>query len=147
MTGRDDENVALDYHIRMIQRVLAFALSLTAAAFGQSNQASISGVVTDAQGAVVPGATVTAANAATDRRTTTVTNESGFYSIPNLPIGSYTVSVERQGFRRYERKDVTLTTSQILELAIRLELGAVAKPLPSPARHFLSRPAAPTSRN
>ena len=93
----------------------------------QSNQASISGVVTDAQGAAVPNAKVVATSTATDIASTTVTNDTGFYSIPALQIGSYIVTVEREGFRGFQRRDVTLTTGQVLELRIRLEVGAVSE--------------------
>ena len=113
----------------MITRITAtpVLLFLAAIAHGQLNQASISGVVTDAQGAAVPGAAVVATNTATDARTRTSTNEAGFYSIPNLPIGAYSLTVERQGFRRYEHKDITLNTGRVLEISVRLELGAVTE--------------------
>ncbi len=113
----------------MITRITATLVSLFLAAisYGQLNQASISGVVTDAQGAAVPGARVVAANTATDVSTRTATNEAGFYSIPNLPIGSYSLTVERQGFRRYEHKDITLNTGRVLEISVRLEIGAVTE--------------------
>jgi len=111
----------------MFLRILGLSLFSLALLRGQSNTASISGVVTDAQGAVVPNAKVATTSTATDVHTTTVTNDSGFYSIPNLPIGPYVVTVEHEGFRRFERKDVTLTTGQVLELGVRLELGAVTE--------------------
>ena len=93
----------------------------------QSNQASISGVVTDAQGAVIPNAKLLAVNTATQARTDTVSNGSGFFSLPNLPIGGYTLAVEHDGFRRAVRSGITLTTGQSLELNVHLELGAVAE--------------------
>src|SRR5205085_9338714 len=54
-----------------------------------------------------------------------ITNESGIYSIPNLPIGGYSMMVQKQGFRRYLRSGLVLSTSQILELNATLELGAI----------------------
>jgi hypothetical protein len=108
-------------------RVVALVLLIAFISMAQSNQGSISGVITDAQGALIPSAKVSATSAATDVRTDTVTNDAGFYSIPNLPIGAYTVTAEREGFRRSVRDGITLTTGQSLELNIRMELGAVSE--------------------
>ena len=65
-------------------------------------------------------------NTATQLRTETVTNGSGFYSLPNLPIGSIHITIENPGFRRTVRDGVTLTTGQAMELNIRMELGQVS---------------------
>src|SRR5579872_57316 len=111
-------------HLIRISAVL-FVLA-GSSCFGQSF-ASISGVVTDPQGGVVPGASATATNTATGQETTGVTTASGFYDIQNLPIGTYNVTVEHSGFRKYVRQGITLTTGQTLGLDIRLELGAVGQ--------------------
>lgn len=95
--------------------------------YGQSNQATINGTVTDAKGAVISGASVKAINTDTGVITPAKTNEAGFYSIPALPIGPYRLTIESEGFRRYDRKDITLTTSQILGLDVQLEVGAVSQ--------------------
>lgn len=108
----------------MSRLILIFSLGLSLAC-AQSNQASISGIVTDSAGARIPGAKVTATSTATGVALTTITNDSGFYSLPNVPIGPCVVVIENQGFRRYERKDITLTTGQALDLNVRMELGAV----------------------
>src|SRR3954467_1865277 len=59
----------------------------------------IAGDVTDSSGAVVPNATVTAVSAATGLTRTVTTSGSGSYRLPELPIGSYKVSSEAQGFK------------------------------------------------
>ena len=100
---------------------------LILSSYGQSSRATISGIVTDPQGFAVPGAAVAAADIATGVRTPATTNESGFYSIPNLLIGGYNFTVERSGFKRYIREGVTLTTGQTLGLDVKLELGAVGE--------------------
>ena len=61
--------------------------------------ASISGTVTDASGAVVAGATVTATNVGTGLATTQTTNGQGFYSFQALPLGTYTLDVQQTGFK------------------------------------------------
>ena len=78
-----------------------FTLCLFAgvAAQAQSSSSSLSGTVTDASGAVLPGAKVTAHNEATGQDAIIVTNGVGAYTFPNLPIGNYTVRVEAPGFQ------------------------------------------------
>ncbi|MDQ6758628.1 MAG: carboxypeptidase regulatory-like domain-containing protein [Acidobacteriota bacterium] len=103
-------------------------LSLVAGLLGmaQSNNATISGSVTDNQGASITGAQVVATETDTSVKTTAITNEAGVYSLRNLPIGTYVLTAEHPGFRRYVREGLTLTTGQSLGLDLRLELGAVA---------------------
>ena len=91
--------------------------------YAQSNLASVSGVVSDRNGAVVPAAAVSATNTATGVDTKTATDAAGFYAIRNLPIGAYTLTIEHPGFRRYLRQGMILTTGQSLGLDVGLELG------------------------
>ncbi len=102
-------------------------LALSSAALAQSPRASIRGVVSDPQGAVIPGATVSATNIQTGIVTTAQTNEVGLYSLPLLPIGQYILKAEASGFRRYVRQNITLTTGQALELRIVLEVGQLTE--------------------
>jgi hypothetical protein len=83
--------------------------------------------VTDAQGALVSGATVTANQIATGEHFAVKTNQSGFYSISNLTVGAYSVTIEQAGFRRYVHENITLTTGEVLGLDAKLELGAVSE--------------------
>jgi hypothetical protein len=87
--------------------------SMPAAAAQQSASATLRGVVTDPNGAVVAGATVRATNVANGGARETRTNEDGAYALPNLPAGEYEVRVEAQGF------DVKTT-------AVKLEVGQSA---------------------
>src|ERR1051326_7464691 len=92
--------------------VLSFALSLllVSALFAQSDLGTISGFVKDATGATVPNATVKVRNTAgIDRQVTT--NETGHYTITNLPPGLYTISVQAQGFKAYTSADNKLDPS------------------------------------
>jgi hypothetical protein len=104
---------------------LALLSMAIASCFAQTNMGTISGIITDAQGGLVSGSDVIAVDNATGLRTATKTNSSGFYSISNLPIGFYALTVEKYGFRRYVRTGILLTTSQVLELNAALELGAI----------------------
>lgn len=103
--------------LRPVLRVLSCAsliggLAAPLAAQSRATSADLSGLVQDASGAVVSGATVTATNVATNVRRSVVTNDLGRYTIPVLPPGTYTVTVEHPGF-----------TAEVRE-GIRLELGA-----------------------
>ena len=93
-------------------RCCAFAgaavLLVAATAAAQFDRGQISGRVRDAQGAVVPGATVLVTNNQTQIQWTAVSDGTGFYTFPNLPAGKYTVSAELQGFKKALRQDVQL---------------------------------------
>src|SRR5437016_7762652 len=78
--------------------VLAFSSQL----WGQSERARIIGTVTDPQGAIVPGATVTVTNVATGIGAKAITDAEGHYQALELPIGSYKLKVERDGFNTTE---------------------------------------------
>ena len=110
-------------------RVLLLSILCALSAAAQSNLASVSGVVTDTQGAVVPGAHVIITNVETGVATRAVTNDAGFYAIPGLAVGNYSLAIEHQGFRRYVRDGLILTTGQTLGLDARLEVGAVTEVL------------------
>src|SRR5262245_56229933 len=80
-----------------------------AAAFSGSAQfdsAQIFGLVRDQAGAVIPGVTVTIVNAGTSQQRETLTNEQGFYLLPNVPVGTYTVTAELPGFKKFVKTGV-----------------------------------------
>jgi hypothetical protein len=85
------------------------ALMLCGMAMAQQETGQISGTVKDASGAVVPGAAVTARSVATSLERTATTNSSGYYVIPNLLPGAFTVTVTMTGFNAAKRQiDVTV---------------------------------------
>jgi hypothetical protein len=85
-------------------------LSLASMVFGQSNDGSITGTVKDKTGASVPGATVTIANPERAVTQKTSTGEAGTFIFPLVPPGTYTITVENTGFKKYEKSNVVLTT-------------------------------------
>lgn len=109
--------------MRLIAAFVLCAWSLV----GQTSEATISGIVTDPQGAIMHNVEVAAVNTETGVKTAVRTNESGFYSIRALAIGTYNVSAEMAGFRRHAEQGIVLTTGQALELNIKLEVGAVTE--------------------
>ena len=100
-------------------------LALPAAAYSQTTFASVTGTVTDPQGALVPGATVTATNVQTNIATTTKSNEAGNYTIAQLKEGTYTVKCEITGFKSFVAEGVSLVARDVRRVDIKLEVGTV----------------------
>ena len=102
-------------------------LLLVCMALAQNPYGRITGRVTDAAGAVAPGATVRAVNVETNVAVTTTTNNEGNYELPNLNPGRYRLVVELAGFKRYERGPFELRVGDVLTIDVSLELGAIAE--------------------
>jgi hypothetical protein len=111
--------------IKMFIVALAVVAALAGAASAQTG--SITGTVKDANGGIVPGADVTAANSARGISRTAVTNDQGVFVFAQIPAGSYTVTVEKSGFKRIELADVVLSAGdQINAGEFQLEPGAIS---------------------
>jgi hypothetical protein len=96
-------------------------------AFAQTSTSRISGTVTDPSGAVIPGATVTAINEATGVTNTQVTTESGFYAFTSLPVGTYTIKVELQGFKTSQLKGNVLEIGSPIAVNVVMQVGGVTE--------------------
>jgi hypothetical protein len=90
---------------------LGCSLLLSVLVYAQS-AGTISGTITDGTGAAVAGATVTLKNQGTGQARTAITDETGHYTVPQLPIGIYTVATTATGFRTVESRNVTLEIQQ-----------------------------------
>jgi hypothetical protein len=88
---------------------------------------SIVGVVRDAQGAVIPGATITIINQETNHTRETIADAQGNYSLGNVLAGPYNVKVSLQGFKDYVRSGVPVSIGQIARVEVTLELGALTE--------------------
>src|SRR5687768_6140854 len=86
--------------------VVLAALMLPAAGFAQMTRGSVAGTVRDTSGAIVPGATVTVTNVATNAAQSVTSDAQGFYRAPALEPGIYTVTTELTGFRKVEQREV-----------------------------------------
>ena len=104
------------------------ALLCAPALFAQTDTARLTGTVSDANGAVVSGATVTVTNLGTGKSVEVQTGGEGTYSIPALPPGSYKVDVKQAGFKTVSQQ-ITLQTQQVGALDVRLEVGQVTENL------------------
>lgn len=102
-------------------------LSFAGLVFAQSQTGRITGKITDPAGAAVPGAEVVAVDQETGVHTKGVSSAAGVYAIPFLPPGRYQVEVSHSGFKKYERPNITLGTSESVPLDIELQLGNVSE--------------------
>ncbi len=85
----------------------------------------MSGTVLDANGAVVPGASVDATNTQTGVTIRTVSSEFGLYVFPSLPPGTYTINVEKPGFKKLVRTGIQIFIANRQALDLQLEIGDV----------------------
>src|SRR5689334_19759095 len=111
--------------------LLAFLLCLSlfapARARAQAVYGSISGTITDASGALVPGASVTITSVARQTSDTVTTNDQGFYTKERLVPGVYEVKVELQGFKSAVYPDIRVSVDSNTPLNVKLELGQVSE--------------------
>ena len=89
--------------------------------------AQVSGQVTDASGAGIPEAQVTMTQSETQFARTAKTDAQGSYTLPNLPVGPYILTVSASGFKRLERKDIIVQVGNNIQINTRLEIGAVSE--------------------
>ena len=100
-------------------------LSLPAAALAQSSMGTVSGTVTDAAGAVVPGASVTLVNQETNVHAARVTNDDGYYAFVNVRPGTYTLTIELTGFATAKAAGFVVGVNETLARNVALKVGAV----------------------
>src|SRR6185437_15185803 len=106
--------------------LLAICAMLAAVpAFAQLEPAHLTGVVKDAQGAVLPGVTVTATSPALIGSEVAVSEVNGAYRFASLPAGTYTLSFSLTGFQTQERKGIVLATGQTLTIDVQLALASL----------------------
>src|SRR5271157_2320305 len=112
-------------HLRSFVWIASLVLLFSSLAWAQRDLGTITGTVTDATGAVVPGATITIANDATGESSKMQSTASGDYTRPALLPGSYTVTVEAQGFRRASRQKVEVTAGGRVGVSFALDVWDV----------------------
>jgi hypothetical protein len=115
--------------LKLALQILMCVCLLAAAAFaqGEIGGASLNGTVTDSSGAAVPSAKVTATNPATGLTRTTTTDQTGLYNFQQLPVGTYDLTIEANGFKVSKRTGVSLTVGAAATLDVALEIGAAAE--------------------
>jgi hypothetical protein len=101
----------------------AACLFLVSPLFAQGDRGTFVGTITDATGAVVPGARISVTHASTNVSTSAASAESGDFSAVSLPVGIYTIRVEKEGFKPSVRNGVTLAASATVRVDFKLEVG------------------------
>src|SRR6476646_2076027 len=107
--------------------VLLGLVSSTAWAQGSSAKATLTGVVQDSTGGMVPGATVVIKNVATGVTNQTVSNGTGNFAIPAIDAGTYEATVTLNGFKTVKIDKVVLTPGNTSNINVKLELGQVSE--------------------
>ena len=111
-----------------LRTLVASALVLlltTTSALAQQQTGEIFGKAADTSGAVLPGATVTVAGPALIQPRVAITSETGTYRVPELPIGTYTVTFELAGFRTMAMQDIRITIGFRAQINASMELSTV----------------------
>jgi len=114
----------ISFHDKRLRWALAALILLAfpvSALMAQTAGARLEGIVKDQSQAVIPGVTVTAVNENTGISYTSLTNDTGLYVFVTLPPGTYTLTCELQGFKRYVNKGLTLNVGATATVNIVLE--------------------------
>src|SRR5499427_2570924 len=102
---------------------LWFACLAMSAAFAQSERGTITGTIVDSSGAIVPGARITVTNTLTNVASSTLSTETGAYTVASLPVGEYTLRVDKAGFSSAVLSGITLNAASTLRADVKLEVG------------------------
>src|ERR1041385_1714220 len=104
-----------------------FFLAITCSNVWAQATAQISGAVQDSSGAVLPGVEITATQTETGVSRMTVTNETGYYTLPNLPLGPYRMEAALPGFRSFVQTGIVLQVNSNPTVNVTLQVGQVSE--------------------
>src|SRR5688572_17005546 len=112
---------------RVIYLVLAICALAAGPALAQQTTGNITGRIVDDQGAAIPGTTVTGRNTETGFVRTSVSDGEGVFRLSALPVGTYDITAELQGFSRVENKGIVISVGQTLDLTVTLKIASLAE--------------------
>ncbi len=112
---------------RQCIRLLLAVVMTGSALWAQAERGAITGTVTDASGAAVPGAEITVTNLDTNVRSSTTSTGAGTYRVANVPPGTYNVACAKEGFKQALIDNVRVTVSGTINVDIPLEIGAASQ--------------------
>jgi hypothetical protein len=107
--------------------IALFVALCSAPAFAQMTQGRLTGTVTDSQGAVMPGVTVTVSSPSLIGVQTTVTEANGKYLFPSLPSGTYRVAFDLSGFQKTNRENIQVTTGSTISADVQLQVASLSE--------------------
>ncbi len=125
---------------RIIAAMIAVWVCAAGPARAQQTTGNVQGRIVDAQGAALPGVTVTAKQTATGFMRSGVSDAEGLYRINAVPIGTYDLRAELSGFATYDAKGLIVNVSQTVDANIELKLAGLQRRSASPRNHHSSRP-------
>jgi hypothetical protein len=105
-------------------RIAGLYLICALAAFAQGDRGTITGTVTDPTGAVVPNANIQVTNSDTSSEYKIATTSTGNYTLANLPAGSYVLTVDAPGFKKFERPGLVVQVAETIRVDAVLQVGA-----------------------
>src|SRR5437868_6620297 len=108
-------------------RSLIVYLILASPVFSQSDRGTLTGTVYDPANALVPNAAVSAKNSATGSEYQTRTTPTGNYTLPQLPVGVYNLTVESAGFSKFIQQGIRVQVAQNVRVDIALQVGSTAE--------------------
>jgi hypothetical protein len=111
--------------VHFVRLAVLAAAGLTA--FAQTQTGSVSGTITDAHGAAVPGASVDATSQAAGTTMHVVSSDAGIYVLPSLTTGLWTITAEKAGFKKLVRTNIEIFIAQRQSLDLELEVGNVTQ--------------------
>ena len=117
--------ISKNYRERNLLLALVAFLFACCSAYAQTDTGRIIGTVTDAQGAAIAGAKITVTNTGTNVRWEAVTSSEGFYQVLDLPVGTYTVTAEREGFSKVVTAATPLDINQSLRIDVHMKVGSL----------------------
>ena len=110
----------------LILFVISLSLASSNQALAQMDTGTISGIVRDAQGAIIPGATIVVTDVDTNASFSTITSDSGFYTVPQLRVGRYKVAASLPGFKTEVRAGITLRVQEVARVDFTLQVGEIS---------------------
>src|SRR5882672_11471304 len=119
--------ITLPRFLRVVGPPLFIVLCFACAVAGQTETATVSGLVTDRTAAAVSEAEVRLQSVERGRVTTTTTNNAGIYVFPNVQPGQYQISIQKQGFKQVDLLGLIVNVQDHIEQNFRLEVGSVAE--------------------
>src|SRR5258708_2396723 len=119
--------MTLPRFLRVVGPSLFMVLWFACGVVGQTETATVSGLVTDRSGAAVPGAEMRLQSVDRGTVTTTTTSDTGIYVFPSVHAGQYQISIQKQGFKQVDLLGLIVNVQDHIEQNFRLEVGSVAE--------------------
>ncbi len=111
-------------YFRQFLLVLLGSLLLTSVAIAQVDRGTVTGTVTDQSGAVIPDVAITVTNVATGISNNAVTSAAGIYVVPLLPPGTYRLTAEKQGFKKFTQTNILVTVGDTTRADVGMTVGS-----------------------